>query len=153
VQQPAPVFAERRSEPRLPKAFAFWIRPAGSERRISAWMLDTSTGGAAFLTAADETPPVGQRLELMEMQTADRVVREDSQPLPAFARVLRHDGLDGATRRVAVRFEADERPPLHKPEKQPVVVSRLRSRVAPPPPPPIEIRPSRRPVVPALPST
>ncbi len=152
MEQPALAFIERRREPRVPKAFAFWVRRAGSEHRVSAWMLDMSNGGAAFLTGADETPPVGQRLELMEMQTVDRVVREDAQPLPAFARVLRHDGLEGATRRVAVRFESDEQTPLRRREEQTVVVSRPRWRVAPPPPPPIDIRPSHRPAVPTAPA-
>jgi hypothetical protein len=100
---------ERRSEPRYPKAFAFWVRPLGTMQRTSAWMLDMSTRGAAFLTATDEAPLVGARIEFIEMQTPDRMVREDAGPLPRFARVLRHDGASGLTRRVAVQFEADAR--------------------------------------------
>jgi hypothetical protein len=72
-------------------------------------MLDVSTRGAAFLTAAPESPPVGARIELLEMQTPDRVVREGAGPLPRFARVLRHDEANGVTQRVAVQFEADAR--------------------------------------------
>ena len=105
-QCPSP-WVERRCEPRYPKAFAFWIRPAGKLRRTSAWMLDISTQGAAFLTPAAEVPAVGMRLELLEMQSPDPLVREDAGPLPRFARVLRHDDAQGITRRVAVRFETD----------------------------------------------
>lgn len=68
-----------------------------------------STRGAAFLTATDEAPLVGARIEFIEMQTPDRMVREDAGPLPRFARVLRHDGASGLTRRIAVQFEADTR--------------------------------------------
>jgi c-di-GMP-binding flagellar brake protein YcgR len=149
VRQPDEHFTERRRDPRQTKAFAFWIRPAGTQQRISAWMLDISAGGAAFLTAAAETPPVGQRLELVEMQTMDRMVREDAQPLPAYARVLRHDPVEGETRRVAVRFETDQQAPLARCERQTVVVSRSRPRMAPPPPP-IAIPPLRMPAVPAI---
>jgi len=107
VEQRVAVETERRRDPRIPRAFAFWLRPEHAARRVSGWMLDVSAGGAAFLTAAGEAPPVGVRVELSEMPTGDRVVREDAQPLPRFARVLRHDEPVGVTRRVAVRFEAD----------------------------------------------
>jgi hypothetical protein len=70
-------------------------------------MLDLSTSGAAFLTPATEVPAVGVRVELIEMQCPDRLVREGAGPLPRFARVLRHDDARGVTRRVAVRFEVD----------------------------------------------
>ncbi len=108
---------ERRREPRQPKAFAFWIcRPDG--RRHSAWMLDMAPSGAAFLVAADEAPPVGERIEFVEMQTTDRLVRDDAAPLPRGGRVLRHDPGDGLTRRVAVRLEADENVSPSKPESR-----------------------------------
>lgn len=105
--QCASASVERRSEPRYPKAFAFWIRLASGRRRTSGWMLDISTRGAAFLTPATEAPPVGARIELIEMQSSDRVVREGACPLPQFARVLRHDETRGVTCRVAARLEAD----------------------------------------------
>lgn len=104
-----PQTRERRAEPRQPKAFAFWIQPALGGPRTSAWMLDMSISGAAFLTAASAAPPIGSFVRLIEMQIRDRVVREDSGPLPSLGRVLRHDSSDGATRRVAVRFEASGR--------------------------------------------
>jgi hypothetical protein len=78
-------------------------------RRTSAWMLDMSTRGAAFLTATAAAPSVETRIELIEMQTPDRMVREDAGPLPRFARVVRHDDASGLTRRIAVQFEADTR--------------------------------------------
>ncbi len=150
MRQPDTHFIERRRDPRQPKAFAFWIRPSGGHERISAWMLDISAGGAAFLTAAAEAPPVGQRLELLEMQTSDQTVREGAQPLPAYARVLRHDPVEGTTRRVAIRFEADQQVPLSRPEAQTVLISRTRPQMAPPPPP-ICIPPRRMPAQPAMP--
>lgn len=107
-QRPS-TWVERRSEPRYPKAFAFWIRPLGALQRTSAWMLDLSTRGAAFLAPAAEVPAVGARIELIEMLSPDRLVREGAGPLPPFARVLRHDDAQGVTRRVAVRFETDAR--------------------------------------------
>ncbi len=75
-------------------------------------MLDISTKGAAFLTPAAEVPAVGMRIELIEMQSPDPLVREDAGPLPRYARVLRHDDAQGITRRVAVRFETDSRSPM-----------------------------------------
>jgi hypothetical protein len=72
-------------------------------------MLDISTKGAAFLTPAAEVPALGTRIELLEMQSPDPLVREDAGPLPRCARVLRHDEAQGITRRVAVRFETDAR--------------------------------------------
>ena len=70
-------------------------------------MLNESTGGAAFLTASGEVPPIGARVELIEMPSPDPLVRAGAGPLPRFGRVIRHDAGDGLTRRVAVRFEAD----------------------------------------------
>lgn len=107
--QRSSTWVERRSEPRYPKAFAFWIRPTGALQRTSAWMLDLSTRGAAFLAPAAEVPALGARIELIEMLSPDRLVREGAGPLPPFARVLRHDDAQGVTRRVAVRFETDAR--------------------------------------------
>ena len=99
---------ERRDEERRPAAFAFWFGPAGSNRRSSAWMFEFSDSAAAFLTAADNAPNVGQRLELAEMFSMDRLVREGCPGLPHFARVVRVGTGDGVTRHVAVRFEADD---------------------------------------------
>lgn len=99
---------DRRHDQRQPKAFALWLSPEGSHHRISAWMLDVSAGGASLLTAAEQAPPIGHRVGLLEMHTGDRMVREDGLPLPTSARVVRHDDAEGVTCRVAVRFEADE---------------------------------------------
>ncbi len=126
--------SERRRDVRRPRAFAFWLRPEHAARRASGWMLDVSAGGAAFLTAAGEAPPVGVRVELTEMPTADRVVREDAQPLPRFARVLRHDEPLGVTRRVAVRFEADVESDEQTCRAR--TVRRARTIAIPPPVPP-----------------
>ncbi len=106
---------DRRREPRQPKAFAFWFQRSNLARH-SAWMLDISASGAAFLVQADEAPPLGERVEFIEMQTPDRLVRDDAAPLPRGGRVLRHDPGDGLTRRVAVRLEAGDSVPLHRPD-------------------------------------
>lgn len=135
MRQPEPSPVERRREPRAPKAFAFWFRAECSATRTSAWMLDVSTEGAAILTAAAEVPPVGQRVELLEMPARDRLVREDSAPPARFARVLRHDDVEGLTRRVALKFESDVRTPRTQPDQRLASASLDRSRVAPPPPP------------------
>jgi hypothetical protein len=146
VQQLRRSPTERRRDVRQPKAFAFWVKPEHSGQRISAWMLDESAGGAAFLTAAEKAPPVGARLALAEMPTHDRLVREGAGPLPAFARVLRHDDATGLTRRVAVRFEADDRAVLG------ACVRRVASAVCPrlpslPLPPPPQVLRGVRPVL------
>lgn len=127
---------ERRRHPRQPQAFAFWIRPEHSDGRISAWMLDVSAEGAAFLTSAGKAPAVGERVELIEMLTRDRTVREAACPLPAYARVTRHDDSDGVVRRVAARFEADQPAPLHPIEDWGAAVPRQQSGSPPILPPP-----------------
>ncbi len=81
-------------------------------------MLDVSAGGAAFLVATKDAPSVGRRIELIEMQTRHRIVREEANPLPMYARVLRHDSLGDETLRVAVRFEADIESPLKVSEQR-----------------------------------
>jgi len=108
VSPPLDQYHDRRAEPRRPAAFAFWFAPAGGGRRASAWMLNYSTRGAAFLTAAQNTPRVGDRIRLTEMYADDPLIRQEHLPLPQFARVLRCEEEEGgATRRVAVRFETD----------------------------------------------
>ena len=99
-------------------------------------MLDISTRGAAFLAPAAEVPPVDTRLGLLEMQSSDPLVCEDAGPVPRFARVLRHDGEQGLTRRVAVRFETDARSPMdERPE-------RVATMLCPQPPgPPLVVPP------------
>lgn len=137
MHQPSPTaFAtDRRRDPREPKAFAFWIRRLETMRRTSAWMLDMSRGGAAFLVASDEAPPVGERVELIEMLTTDREVREGAMPLPRFARVLRHDGTGEPTQKVAVRFESDADVALDDLVARRAQAFRLKTRIAPIPPP------------------
>lgn len=126
---------DRRKDPRHPAAFAFWIRNPRNDHRTSAWMLDISAGGAAFLTPAEETPPVGRRLELSEMSTIDRLVRDDAGPLPRYARVVRHDSSRGVTQRVAVRFEVDVRAPLTVAEQREVTAARSEPAIPPALPP------------------
>jgi hypothetical protein len=135
VQQQADNEVERRADVRQPAAFAFWIQPARRDPRFAAWMLNLSAGGAAFLTAADDAPALGERLELLEMATTDRVVRNDARELPRFARVLRHDDSEGVTRRVAVRFEADVDASLAAGEQRGMSAARSEptSSSAPPP--------------------
>lgn len=132
--QPAS-FVERRRDPREPKAFAFWIRRLDTMRRTSAWMLDMSIGGAAFLVDAVDAPPVGERIELLEMLTADREVREGSLPLPRFARILRHDEAQGITTKIAAQFESDANVPLGEMMARRAAAFRLKTRIAPIAPP------------------
>jgi hypothetical protein len=124
---------ERRCHPRQPKAFAFWFAAADPARRCSGWMLNTSEGGAAFLTARGQAPRVGERIALAEMVACDRVVREDDGPLPPFARVLRHDDTEGITCRVAVRFETDARARRDAPRQRATTISLSEASLAPRP--------------------
>jgi hypothetical protein len=135
VGQPTQPLVERRRDPRRPKAFSLWLRPRGSYQRISAWMLDVSAGGAALLTPADRVPPLGVRVELSEMHTTDPLVRAGAGPLPRFARVIRHDGGGGLTRRMAVQFEAQAEDGLVGHSRQVALASQPRAQTLPMPPP------------------
>ena len=104
-------------------------------------MLDESIGGAAFLAAATEIPPLGARVELFEMSTNDRLVRDGAGPLPRFARVIRHDDGEGLTRRIAVRFAADTSARVGA-LQQPTTTA-ARKAVAPTPPLPQTVTASR----------
>jgi len=97
---------ERRCEPRRCAAYSFWYRRPNALELSSAWLLNVSNGGAAFLATPADTPVVGEKIELEEMYSANRLVQEGAPPLPRHARVLRVEDPQGATRRVAVRFEA-----------------------------------------------
>ncbi len=110
--QQLPKRKERRRGRRRPFAFTCWLQPENDQRRISAWVLDMSVGGAAMLTSADHVPDIGQRVALVEMQTTDRTVRDVASNLPRYARVVRHDTPAGLTQRIAVRFESDAQQPL-----------------------------------------
>ncbi len=134
---PSDRIPERRAFPRQPKAFAFWFRPAGGGQRTSAWMQDVSSGGAAFLTAADQAPAVDELLTFAEMPITDRTVRDDAMPLPARGRVVRQEQDGGVTRRVAVRFEEDQTAALHPPAPESPVKIRSAIPQMPPPPPPM----------------
>ena len=116
MPQPSRFVQERRRHPRRPAAYAFWVQRSQAQQRSGAWMLNISSGGAAFLTAAEHAPRVGERLKLAEMYSAGRLVREGALPLPPVARVIRMDDSEGATRRVAVRFvsEIDSRLQAHR---------------------------------------
>lgn len=76
-------------------------------------MLDRSGEEAAFLTSASDAPRVGERLELAQSETVGPSERdcacEAHSHLPRFGRVVRLDELQGATRRVAIRFEPPSR--------------------------------------------
>ncbi len=129
MPQPAHSEPERRRDHREPKAFALWLRSERNVRCVSAWMLDLSAGGAALLTPFEKAPPIGDRIQLLEMPTHDPLVRDGAPPLPMFARVLRHDDSRGLTRRIAVRFEAEQVAPREDQEMAPVAVSRPQSAV------------------------
>ena len=88
-----------------------------------------------MLTAACDAPPVGERVELIEMQTTDRMVRDGATNLPRFARVLRHDDMEGLTRRIAVRFETNADEPRTTLKQRAATATMNRSRIAPIPPP------------------
>ncbi len=128
---------ERRREPRQPRAFALWVRRVGHADRTRAWMVDTSTGGAAFLVPADQAPAVGELVEFSEMPTTDPFVREGALPLPRVGRVLRLDAPDGLTRRVAVRIEADAAAKLDATWTRAIAACRTQSRGLPLIPPPM----------------
>lgn len=149
MRQHAPVATERRRDPRIPKAFALWLRPLPGTDRLSAWMLDMSAGGAAMLTSAQKAPLVGQRVELSEMVTPDRIVREGAAPLPRYARVIRHDDSAGELRRIAVRFEADQPAVARARERHTMTAVCPRPPVAMPPPPPLPFDPALAPAIPA----
>lgn len=126
---------ERRREPRHPAAFAFWFSAEESRPPASAWMLNVSDSGAAFLTSAERAPQPGARIRCEEMFCRDRLVREEHLRLPALARVLRVDDERGITRRVAVRFEADVRVEDSRPSRGVVCRQAVRPSHAPIPPP------------------
>ena len=109
MSQPTNGHGERRRDPRTTAAFTFCIQSPAANCAVGAWMLNVSARGAAFLAIAGDAPRVGERIELTELYSDNRAVREAAFPLPPHARVLRVDDADGATRRVAVRFEADQR--------------------------------------------
>jgi hypothetical protein len=136
VRQPnAPEDSDRRQHARTPRAFAFWIQPAHDVPRTSAWMLNTSAGGAAFLTASQDAPALGTRIELLEMLCHDRLVREDAGSLPRYARVLRHDETETLTCRVAVQFEEQNHVTDNPPKSQQGQEWCPFSRTGSPPPP------------------
>ena len=112
MSHPSRFIEDRRRHPRRPAAYAFWVQRTDVPTRLSAWMLDISSSGAAFLAACEHTPRVGERLELAEMHSADPFVREGALPLPPVARVVRLDESAGVTRRVAVRFVCEVDVPL-----------------------------------------
>ncbi|MBU0637593.1 MAG: hypothetical protein KKB50_01915 [Planctomycetes bacterium] len=112
MQQALNSVEEQRRDARRPAAFSFWFRKTHDSRHNSAWMLNTSLAGAAFLTVAGDAPEVGDHLALAAMHSANRLVREKTPALPPYARVVRVDDSQGATRRVAVQFESDIDAPL-----------------------------------------
>jgi hypothetical protein len=154
MRQSEPLLIERRDHPRQTKAFSFWIRPFGTRHRASAWMENVSDGGAAFLIEPEQAPQVGQRIELIEMTTRDRTVREDACPLPMYAVVVRRQDQEGATARVAVRFEVGAGVGDDAPRHDHAATARCVQAPAPVPPPVATVPditfPTKRPDAPAL---
>jgi hypothetical protein len=117
---------ERRSSPRRPAAYAFWMEARG--RAAGAWMVDVSEGGAGFLVGAAEAPACGEVVGLREMPATDCHVQAVAQALPPAGRVVRVEQGD-VTRRVAVRFEEGVECRVRKPaaagwksaKRQPVI--------------------------------
>ena len=100
-------------------------------------MTDVSASGASFLTSADRAPSVGDRIQLVEMFSQDRLVREENLRLPASARVVRIDPASGVTLQVAVRFEAGVSAglPIGHPGRFVAECPEQRAAPASPPPP------------------
>ncbi len=77
-------------------------------------MLDQSGEEASFLTTAGDAPHLGEQLELTASCDANRRGTNDrcgpNKHLPRFGRVVRLDDPQGATRRVAIRFEGQLQP-------------------------------------------
>ncbi|MFH1748679.1 MAG: PilZ domain-containing protein [Planctomycetota bacterium] len=137
MSQPPEAYQERRLEPRHPAAFAFWFSAADDRQRTGAWMLNYSSSGAAFLTATEAAPVLGDRIRLQEMYSRDRMVREGNPALPAFARVVRLDETPGVTQRVAVRFEAEVPDQINERELRRSVAACPESQHPAAPPPPL----------------
>ncbi len=109
MPQPSTNTRERRDGPRRTTAFAFWVHNGEHGDPRGAWMLNIGPHGGAFLLASDQRPAVGQRLELSEMHTSSRVVREGACSLPCHAEVVRVESGESLTCQIAVRF-ADQSP-------------------------------------------
>ena len=118
MPQPSRFAEDRRRHPRRPAAYTFWVQRTEVRARLGAWMLDISSSGAAFLATNENAPRVGERLELAEMYSADRFVREGALPLPPVARVVRVDESAGVTRRIAVRFVSEVDVPLRSRQRR-----------------------------------
>jgi hypothetical protein len=113
MPQPLQRLAQPRTNVDELATFTFSYRRPHSPTQVSAWMLNRSADEAAFLTTAGDAPKVGERLELTEVAVADTVAADESPAeeshLPQFGRVVRLEGLQGTTRRVAIRFEPPPR--------------------------------------------
>ncbi len=136
VTQGGKTSRDRRHAPRHLAAFSFWFRPTGGRERFSGWMLNLSNSGAAFLTATEHAPAVGDQVELLPMYSQDRLVREESPALPLVGRVVRLDCDDGTTRRVALHFPAQVPARLLWGRTDNAAVARPISRLPAPLPPP-----------------
>jgi hypothetical protein len=77
-------------------------------------MLDRDGLEGAFLTTTGEAPSLGEQLELSEPYMADPAdaepQRDSDARLPRFGRVVRLDDPQGATCRVAIRFDCAPQP-------------------------------------------
>lgn len=116
MRQPSRRLAERRIEERCGGTFTFWFRRPNATGHVGAWMLNQNTREAAFLTSAADAPGLGEQLELRQSLEAEVAALEHSRRprfrLPRLGRVVRLGDPQGATLRVAIRFEAESNSPV-----------------------------------------
>ncbi len=95
---------ERRRYKRYTTAAAYWLTQSKCGRRLSAWMIDRSDGGAALLVAAPHGLRVGDCVVLSGIYSIDAEVAENTPIVPRIARVLRIDNSQTSLRCVGLRF-------------------------------------------------
>lgn len=77
----------------------------GGASWTGGWVVDLSPTGAAFLTMDENTPAVGDELELDDLPCWAGGSSAEASERPRRARVTRIDALPGLTRKIAVEFE------------------------------------------------
>lgn len=107
---PGTSLEDRRETPRLPAACGYWCRPVKSRRRIGAWMVNLSAGGAAMLVATEDTPGLGKRVVLAPMESDNLLVRNATPVTPTFGRIVRVEPADGPTCMIGIQFESGPSP-------------------------------------------
>jgi len=109
MTQPRQSVAQRRTSPTDSGAFSFSYLRSDDAAPVSAWMLKRGEEEAAFLTPTSEAPRVGERLVLNQPEYAEHsrssTTAHADTLLPRFGRVIRLGALEGAARRIAIRFE------------------------------------------------